>query len=119
MKIILRRVVPAAVTGNEAICLQWSPRIRLVFHNGRRVAKDGINDAPRGFDAVLTRKQRCITAHRITEQALVRHHLVGSAMMSDQLDVFTGHFFPRRFYSCPNGDEDLRTEPEPEVVRLV
>src|SRR4029077_10949240 len=78
------RVLPAARGRNSRVDLLWSPATRFVFVDGRRVLQHRIDDSPRLFDVVLSREQRGIALHAVTEDSLIRVHLVGARKPSAQ-----------------------------------
>src|SRR5579885_838997 len=43
------RIMPAAMTGNKLVCLNWSPRLGIVFIGRGSAVQNGINHTPGRF----------------------------------------------------------------------
>ncbi len=50
--------------------------------HGRHVPQNGLNDRPRGFDAVLTREERAISCHGVAQEPLLGTHLIAARVVA-------------------------------------
>ena len=71
---------------------------------------------PRGFDAVLTRKESAVACHGIAQEPLIRTHLVGRLVTGEQLDTFSHQEFPRLLDLGTQRDQHLWVEAEAIIV---
>src|SRR5689334_9249081 len=84
-------IVPAAILIDELICLLRSPTLRRVLVYGRGIAENRVYYPPLCFDGVLAHEEGFVPFHRIAQQTLVRSHLVGGLVNSNQLDILAAH----------------------------
>src|SRR5215471_19273988 len=110
---------PAAVAGDELVRFGRSPGAGFVLVDRHDVVENRLDDAPLRLDLVLPYKQHRISAPRVSEQSLVRRHVVHGRIPREQLDIFADHGFAWRLDACTERDDDVWAEAEPHVVRLV
>src|SRR6266480_3769970 len=114
-----RRVLPAAGGRDFRVDLVWPPGAWLVFVDGGGVLQHRIDDSPRLFDVVLPSEQRGVSLHGVSEDSLVRVHLIGAGELSPQhFGALAARLLPRRDDVRADGDRDVGTDPQPAVIRL-
>src|SRR6185437_16916415 len=91
------------VARQQHLRLRRTPGARLVAVDRRRVgAQYRIDDGPRGLDGVLTREQRGIARHRVTDQPLVGPALSRVLVAHRELDLLADHPFPGKLGAGPD-----------------
>src|SRR5690348_15426611 len=88
-------IVPAFLVGDDRGGARRSPGAGLVFGWWRDVAQYWIDDAPRQFDAVVTRKKRRVPAHGIAQQALIWRAFAVEQMARNQFRSLAPHVLAR------------------------
>ena len=66
--------------------LRQSPRAGLVPVRGRHVVENGLDDRPRGLNAVLTSEKRADAYHGVAQETLLGVHLI-PARVVDHLEL--------------------------------
>ena len=76
-------IVPSSIMIQEVVRFLWTPGSWLVCIERFPILENRLYDTPGGFHPVPARKERGIALEGVSEETLIRIHLVARAMPRD------------------------------------